>query len=445
VTGRRALGILTAILVIGGAGFAWIRGEGDPPDVAAPETILLGRNAQTVALEISDAGSGVRSVEVILAHPRGEEVLLADSAPGTLLRGAADRGPRRLAVEVAVPDSMKKGGEAFLRVVARDWSLRGALAGNEIRVDVPVTVDLAAPRISVETGLTYVRRGGAATVVYSVSEPTARDGVVVGEAFFRGYPLRGRRVAYYAVPTDAPRDPEIRVVAEDAAGNESRASWPVVVKERKLPEAEVRLPESFLEERVVPMARAERIGTDDLVAAFEEINTRVRGENEARVREIASDSADDRLWQGPFEQLANSKVTSRFAERRTYLTNGKGISHATHFGYDLATTRAAPVTAANGGRVLFADDLGIYGNCVLVDHGQGIVSLYGHLSRIDVTPDDRVERGQVIGLSGMTGLAGGDHLHFAILVGDTYVDPLEWWDPKWVRTNIEARIAAPPS
>jgi murein DD-endopeptidase MepM/ murein hydrolase activator NlpD len=414
VTGRRALGILTAILVIGGAGFAWIRGEGDPPDVAAPETILLGRNAQTVALEISDAGSGVRSVEVILAHPRGEEVLLADSAPGTLLRGAADRGPRRLAVEVAVPDSMKKGGEAFLRVVARDWSLRGALAGNEIRVDVPVTVDLAAPRISVETGLTYVRRGGAATVVYSVSEPTARDGVVVGEAFFRGYPLRGRRVAYYAVPTDATRDPEIRVVAEDAAGNESRASWPVVVKERKLP-------------------------------AFEEINTRVRGENEARVREIASDSADDRLWQGPFEQLANSKVTSRFAERRTYLTNGKGISHATHFGYDLATTRAAPVTAANGGRVLFADDLGIYGNCVLVDHGQGIVSLYGHLSRIDVTPDDRVERGQVIGLSGMTGLAGGDHLHFAILVGDTYVDPLEWWDPKWVRTNIEARIAAPPS
>jgi hypothetical protein len=348
-------------------------------------------------------------------------------------------------VEVAVPDSMKKGGEAFLRVVARDWSLRGALAGNEIRVDVPVTVDLAAPRISVETGLTYVRRGGAATVVYSISEPTARDGVVVGEAFFRGYPLRGRRVAYYAVPTDAPRDPEIRVVAEDAAGNESRASWPVVVKERKLPEAEVRLPESFLEERVVPMARAERIGTDDLVAAFEEINTRVRGENEARVREIASDSADDRLWQGPFEQLANSKVTSRFAERRTYLTNGKGISHATHFGYDLATTRAAPVTAANGGRVLFADDLGIYGNCVLVDHGQGIVSLYGHLSRIDVTPDDRVERGQVIGLSGMTGLAGGDHLHFAILVGDTYVDPLEWWDPKWVRTNIEARIAAPPS
>jgi murein DD-endopeptidase MepM/ murein hydrolase activator NlpD len=134
-------------------------------------------------------------------------------------------------------------------------------------------------------------------------------------------------------------------------------------------------------------------------------------------------------------------VTSRFAERRTYFVGGKKVSNATHFGYDLASTSAAPIAAAAAGRVVYADELGIYGNCVLVDHGLGLGTLYGHLSRIDVAPGDTVERGEALGLSGSTGLAGGDHLHFAILVGGAYVDPLEWWDPKWVRENVEARLA----
>jgi len=120
--------------------------------------------------------------------------------------------------------------------------------------------------------------------------------------------------------------------------------------------------------------------------------------------------------------------------------SGKQVSKATHYGYDLASTRAAPILAANAGRVVYADDLGIYGNCVLIDHGLGVTSLYGHLSQIDVSPGDRVERGQSLGRSGASGLAGGDHLHFAILVGGTYVDPLEWWDPKWVASNVEQRL-----
>ncbi len=89
----------------------------------------------------------------------------------------------------------------------------------------------------------------------------------------------------------------------------------------------------------------------------------------------------------------------------------------------------------------FAGELGIYGDCVILDHGLGVASLYGHLSRLDVAAGDRVEQGQPLGLSGATGLAGGDHLHFAILVGGTYVDPLEWWDPKWVKDNVDARLA----
>jgi murein DD-endopeptidase MepM/ murein hydrolase activator NlpD len=134
-------------------------------------------------------------------------------------------------------------------------------------------------------------------------------------------------------------------------------------------------------------------------------------------------------------------VTSRFAEHRSYFVDGEKNSEAIHFGYDLASTAAASITAANSGRIVYADDLGIYGNCVVIDHGFGLATLYGHLSRIDVGEGDEVAKGDALGLSGATGLAGGDHLHFAILVGGTYVDPLEWWDPAWVRTHIEARLA----
>jgi murein DD-endopeptidase MepM/ murein hydrolase activator NlpD len=153
----------------------------------------------------------------------------------------------------------------------------------------------------------------------------------------------------------------------------------------------------------------------------------------------------EKRWQGAFAQLDNSKVTSVFAERRSYFVDGTQVSEATHYGYDLAATANTPITASNAGRVLYAAPLGIYGNCVLIDHGMGITSLYGHLSRIDVHEGDSVTKGQTLGLSGQTGLAGGDHLHFAILVGDTYVDPVEWWDPKWVATHVEAQLAPPAS
>jgi murein DD-endopeptidase MepM/ murein hydrolase activator NlpD len=127
---------------------------------------------------------------------------------------------------------------------------------------------------------------------------------------------------------------------------------------------------------------------------------------------------------------------------RTYTWRSRPISKAVHYGFDLASTSGAEVTAANDGVVVLAEDLGIYGQCVVVDHGLGVHSLYGHLSQTDVGVGDRVAKGGALGRSGATGLAGGDHLHFAILVGGQYVDPLEWWDPKWVRDHVEYRLAA---
>jgi murein DD-endopeptidase MepM/ murein hydrolase activator NlpD len=435
------LGILVVVLLLGLGVLGWLRWEGDAPVISGPESLVVGVAGGDISLALDDQGTGLKDVRVALTHARGEKVLVEKSFPGSIWSGAARKGPRTVQAhidpkELGIPD-----GDAVLRVSVRDWSWTDGFSGNLSQLEIPMRVDRKPPRISVQSGLTYVSRGGAGAVVYSVSDDAVRDGVSVGDSFFAGFPLRGRQhVSIFAVPTDAPHEPAIRVVAEDAADNRASADWAVVVKERTLPDAQVTLPKRFLDQKVLPLAEANGIDTSDLEAAFREINTNLRRANEKKIREVLSETAPEALWSGAFAQLPNSKVTSRFAEQRRYFVDGKANSEAVHYGYDLASTSGAPITAAANGKVVYADDLGIYGNCVLIDHGLGVATLYGHLSRIDVAPGDVVRKGQALGVSGATGLAGGDHLHFAVLVGDTYVDPLEWWDENWVRTHIDERL-----
>ncbi len=439
MTGRSWLLVITALLGFAGGAWGWMRLEGGDPQIdPPPEPLVVGATGREIELVLRDDGSGLREMSAVLVHPRGESVLLEERYPGNVWTGGAAVGERRVAVEIDPAALEVPDGDSFLRVSARDWSLRG----NQTTLELPVSVDRRPPRVAVTSGLTYVNRGGSGAVVYRVSEPPTRTGVQVGEVFFQAYPVEATNqwVAIFAVPPEGTPEPKVRVVAEDAAGNRTEAGWPAVVKERSFPKAEVSLPASFLDTVVRDLAASAGVAAQDLEAAFREINTRIRAENEARIREVAADSAPYALWQGPFEQLRNSQVTSRFAERRDYVVGGVKNSEATHYGYDLASTQAAPITATAAGRVLFAGELGIYGNCVLLDHGLGVASLYGHLSRIDVAAGDSVTRGQTLGLSGATGLAGGDHLHFAILVGGTYVDPLEWWDASWMETHVDSRV-----
>jgi murein DD-endopeptidase MepM/ murein hydrolase activator NlpD len=434
----------------------WWRCEGEPPALEGPPEIALGRGPRTLALRAADARSGLREVSVALRQGDAVQALPGARYEGGLASGGPTREPQALEVPVDVRVLGLREGEATLEVVARDWSWRDWLRGNRSALAIPVRVDLTAPRVGVETGLSYVARGGTGAVAYSLSEAVSRDGVEVAGRFYPGFPApgsgaaegaprQGRRVALYAVPRDAPEGPKIQVVAEDAAGNRTAAGWPVVFQERRFSEDRIDLGPAFLERKVPELAEAFDIRASDAVAAFQEINTRVRAADEKRVREVVAQTAPEPLWQGPFLQWANSEVTSRFAEHRRYFVGEQQVSEAIHYGYDLATLAGAPVTASNAGRVIYAADLGIYGNCVVIDHGLGLASLYGHLASFAVGVGDRVEKNQVVGRSGATGLAGGDHLHFAILTGGTYVEPKEWWDAKWVREKVDSQLGPAPA
>ena len=449
MTGRGWLGISVAVVLLGGGALAWIRFEGSAPTVEGPTSLLIG-SSSSVAFDIGDLGSGLREIRISVQQADGETVVFERSFPGDLRTGGDSPGiPERFETEIDVNALGLIHGDASLTVTVRDWSWRNSFRGNEIEHQIPLKIDLEKPRVQVASGLTYVSRGGSGSVSYSINEETTRDGVMVDANFYRGFSApgedasSGRRFALFAVPTDSPREPEIVVVAEDRVGNVAKASWPVVFKERVLPNANITLPDRFLKTKVRNLADAVEIPQDDLIRAFDQINTELRAANEAKIREIVANPSGSKLWNGAFTQLQNSKVTSKFAEHRSYFVHGQKISESTHFGYDLASTAGASIQASNSGLVLFADNLGIYGNSVIIDHGMDLFSLYAHLSSMSVSAGDRVEKFDSLGLSGATGLAGGDHLHFAILLGGTYVEPLEWWDPLWVKTHIDAHLTTP--
>jgi len=438
---RRLFLLLVIALIAGGAYFAWPRLEGEPPTIQAPERIALGTNGALVEVEWADAQTGLRSVEAFLevdtdAKPLLSRALHTKEWPGQLLAGGDAPSPSEhveIAIDpkaLAVPD-----GPATLVLRAHDWAWTDFFSGNAAELRVPVVVDTKPPRIASESGLTYATLGGSAVVIYRVSEDTVKHGVRVGDAFFAGLDQGdGRLACVYAIPIDA--DPTVvpRVVAIDEAGNEASARLAVRIKPVVFPTVPIALSQRFLDNVEVEFGDG-----GDPVATFRRVNEELRVTSEQTIRG-AIGAPSPRRFRGAFVQMANSQVTSLFAEQRHYTVDGTRVSQARHYGFDLASNAHAEITASNDGVVVFAGPNGIYGNLVMLDHGLGITSLYGHLSSIGVSVGDAVEKGQSLGRSGSTGLAGGDHLHFAILVGTSYVDPREWWDEKWVREHVDARI-----
>lgn len=127
----------------------------------------------------------------------------------------------------------------------------------------------------------------------------------------------------------------------------------------------------------------------------------------------------DREWSGPFTAPAEAEISDVFGSHRVF--NGK--TQSTHFGLDYRVPTGTPVAAMNDGTVLLARPLYFEGNFVVLDHGQGLLTLYLHLSEFKVKEGDQVKRGQIVGLSGGTGRATGPHLHVAVRWQGTYLDP----------------------
>jgi Peptidase family M23 len=345
----------------------------------------------------------------------------------------------------SIPDL--KEGRATLEIVATNDSWGRFFRGgrSELKLDLPVRFH--PPQISVLTPQVYVNQGGCDLVLFKVTPGTTESGIQVGPYFFRSWPVKKSlpetRMCLFAYPYNLDPKTPAQIVARDDAGNQTVSNFNYKVFPQKFRDGKINLSDSFMQ-RVVPPIMSHNPDMKDQGSVLKNylmINQHLRLIESQLLVAYSQKTAPEFLWKQAFLRYPNSKVEAHFADFRTYLYNGQVVDHETHLGYDLASTEHAPVPAANDGVVVFAKFFGIYGNAVLIDHGCGLQTLYGHMSSLAVKPGEHVTRGQIIGHSGETGLAGGDHLHFSVLLDGVFVDPLEWWDPHWIKDRITEKLA----
>ncbi len=439
--------IICILMVLGGlAWFAAILFEGESPSIVLEPLPEYISKPQLFKVTMGDQVRGLRLIRVI-ANQEGREMPLLETtfpATGILSRKSTHQAEVTFTLD---PATLKLAqGRVELTVQVWDHSMRRGGDGNLSIFSHRMLVDTIPPSVHDLSPVNYVNMGGTGLAVYQASPDTIESGVMVGDLLFKGYPAdedgkSNRHVCYFGLNQHETPDTKLVLWARDRAGNEARAGLSFHIRRKRFQEERIEITDRFLG-MVLPYFSSYPLpaGSSD-IDKFLWINRELRRQNTETFFSLRDRTSPNRLWDGVWLRQANAASMSRFAERRQYYYKGEKVDEQIHLGVDLASLAHSPIQAANRGRVILADQLGIYGLTVILDHGQGVASVYAHLSRIEVSLDQEVKRGEVIGISGQTGLAGGDHLHFSVMVGGVFVDPLEWWDEHWIQDNITRKLA----
>jgi murein DD-endopeptidase MepM/ murein hydrolase activator NlpD len=331
-----------------------------------------------------------------------------------------------------------KEGDARIVVEAVANDFRGGTADASI----PVKVVLSPPRVIPDEAQHYINQGGMELAVLTPSGSWTEAGVRVGKRTFRSFPLPGRpeqRFAMFAYSWDEPDDVTPVVYARNLAGTEATAKFWFKLFPKKFRARDLPIDDAQMEQMVSKIDPGGTLAPGpDTLSRFLKINGELRRKNNQQLADLRFKTEEKVLWNGPF--LHWGKEESMFADVRNYIYKGKKIDQQVHLGFDLSDTQNAPVHVANDGRVVHAGDLGIYGNCVVVDHGYALQSIYGHLNRVDVKVGDMVKKDQSLGVAGATGLALGVHVHFSMQIDGVQVNPREWWDEHWIHDRIMSKL-----
>ncbi len=430
------------ILILLHAGGAWwffnTAGEKNRPAVEiGAEARSIGRQT-TISVVFSDKGRGLRHTEVSIIQDNIPRVLSAIDYPGKNV------SHKKVTITPDTAALKLHDGPAVITASAID----GSVWKNHTEVSIPAQIDLLPLQIYLNPAKNHINIGGACVVSWNLSKPVSKTGVKAGGIFYPAYKttLSGKEtyVAYFALPDEAPPggDWQIAALAVDNVGNETLCTIPALIRKKKFHSDKIILTDDFLNRKMPEFQTAlpELRGASPL-ETFIAVNSRVRADNLKTIQAACLKTEGKQLWSDTFLRMKNAAPRAFFGDRRTYFYNGQQVSASIHNGVDLASLANATIEAANSGIIRFTGTIGIYGNSVIIDHGMGLSTLYSHMSAISVKPDQSVKKGEAIGITGATGLAGGDHLHFGIAVNGQFVDPVEWWDPHWIADNITKKLA----
>ncbi len=444
--GRYFLAVIPLIIILGLFGwfFAQIF-EGEKPTVTIEPLPEYLSGEQIFTLKISDTKRGLKYLRVTFEKEGREIILLEKEFPfeGLLNQEGVHLHEQEIVVD---PSKLKlTPGQIDLRVSVWDYSRRSGGDGNMAVAEHKMIVDTTPPEVRVVSRMHNVNQGGACLMIYRASFDVVQSGVFVDDVFFPGYPIdeesqKGIYVCYFAIPYDAGPDWSIYLWAKDKAENFSKTTFYYHVHEKRFASERMNITDNFLT-RVLEYFTFYPLDPDlSDIEKYLKINSDLRKEDHEVFYQLREETIPKRLWEGTWLRQKNAATMARFADHRYYYYHGEKRDEQVHLGVDLASLANSPVQAANNGRVIFAERNGIYGLAVVLDHGQGLSSMYGHLSAISVELKQEVKKGDIIGYTGQTGLAGGDHLHFAIMVSGIPVNPIEWWDSHWIGDNITRKL-----
>jgi murein DD-endopeptidase MepM/ murein hydrolase activator NlpD len=433
---------LICIVVAAGAG-AVLFFEGEKPQIILKDNPeFVGSNSE-IGFTITDLKSGLRSVRVVVKQDKKEKELFSAAYPRSGYIGKIGPAEEKKIILFEPKKSGFTDGAAVIEIEAHDYSCRGFFSGNETILKQNITIDTQPPKIDLLHNERTIKPGGSGIVIYRLSEDTVANGVQINTSFFPGFHVGADKkdiyIAYFCLPYDATNLSAAQIIAKDRAGNRAVVSLGVTLLKTVQKSDQISIDDSFMNAKIPEFQQHYPEMTGDAREKYLYVNNTVRKNNNQKILSLCQTPFPERLWQGRFLRMPGSPRAG-YADHRTYVYKGEPFDKQVHLGVDIAQTERTEVKAANKGKIIFAEYLGIYGNTIILDHGQGIFSLYSHLSEFSTTVGEVVPEGRVIARTGHTGMAGGDHLHFAMLVHGIFVTPIEWWDPHWLEVTIDGPL-----
>jgi hypothetical protein len=441
-SGRGGLIVFAVVLiaVVVGVGYIYTAPEfeREKPKIESTDHLYWNRK-DPIKIKLSD-NVGLGSFEVTL-HDGNRSLILG--------QGPVEGNPKTRTILVKYPKKGKgldpKAKHFTLRVKVTDKSMWNIFQGNSADKDISIDVDYKRPNVNLLSNSRMINQGGSALVVFRAEDENMDKLYIKANGnIFKPQPYK--KEGYYAALVAWPFTDDsfdAKIVATDLAGNKRETHIPFYHSNPRYKVSKIRASDKFIDGKITDLASSdpEYAQIDDRLEKLKAINETMRLKNEALIHKLSNNVSDEVIdkWEiKRFYPLKNGKKVASFGDHRYYYYNDKNhvISESYHVGYDLASTKMADIVSSNAGRVVFADENGIYGNMPLIDHGLGLYTLYGHCSQLMVKEGDEVHAGEVIAKTGMTGLALGDHLHFGILVQGIEVRPVEWFDRKWIKKFI---------
>ncbi|MDY6820856.1 MAG: M23 family metallopeptidase [Deferribacterota bacterium] len=418
--------------------------EAEKPVIAIKPDITFLSSSQALDISAKDIKSGLKSISIELIQDDKSKVLYSKRLKGSLFN--YNKNKKKYSIEFML-EPLKLdfyNGDAKLIIIARDYSWRSWFKGNSAKISKDITIDAEPPVVEVLTSNHYISPGGSALVIYKLNEKTKKSGVIIDNKFFPGYSgyFKNNNIylCFFALDYNKHKVDQLYVQAVDLAGNISKKGFDCYIKSKHFDHEVLDITDSFLSRKLPEFEKYVDFDPKETkIEKYLEINNRLRSKSYKELFTLSGKSENKMYWSGAFLRNKGA-TTANFADQRSYRYKGKIIDKEVHMGVDIASFKHAPVKAANNGKVVLTKAIGIFGDTVVIDHGFGLFSMYSHLSKISVKNNQIVSKGDIIGNTGMTGLAGGDHLHYGMFINKTFINPIEWWDENWISNNIITKL-----